>query len=132
MAANTPNPTGPGAKENPRFARLVLDQFVLDQCPATPNIVMEHSAPLKLNINAGDKNVPINKLPTSTRKAATQAAVFQPNIINATRVITLAKPGFTPGRGLGKALSATWMVMASAASAAIMTSSRWLWIMDFI
>jgi hypothetical protein len=67
---------------------------------------MEHKAPLKLNIKAGDKNVPMNKLPTKTRKNATQAATLHPNINKATSVITLAKPGFTPGRGLGKALSA--------------------------
>ena len=83
-----------------------------------PNTRMEPNAPLKLNIKAGDKNVPMNKLPTKTRKNATHAATRQPNISNATSVITLAKPGFTPGRGLGKALSAMWMVIAKAANAA--------------
>ncbi len=64
------------------------------------------NAPLKLRIKVGDKNVPINKLLASTRSKLTHAAIRQPNKMSTATVITFANPGFTPGKGLGSALSA--------------------------
>jgi hypothetical protein len=82
-------------------------------------MVMLANAPLRLSIKVGDKNVPISKLAAKTRSKFTQAAIRQPYLINTIMVITLAKPGLTPGIRLGNALSVIWIVMAKAANQAI-------------
>ena len=63
------------------------------------------SAPLKLSKKVGDKKVPNTKLPTKTRNNDTHKAIRQPYNKKTMRVIIFAKPGLTPGNGLGKALS---------------------------
>jgi hypothetical protein len=80
-------------------------------------------APDRLRKKPGDRKVPPSNPPPTTRSTDTQAATPKPYQCRAARVTTLASPGLTPGRGLGRFASKTWMAIASAASRAMRTSS---------
>jgi len=62
--------------------------------------------------------------PATIRSTVIQAATRQPYSQQAVTVMMLARPGLTPGSGLGSAASATWIASASAARVAMRRSSR--------
>ncbi len=72
-------------------------------------------APVRLRKKPGARNCPTTRLPATTRSSDTQAASRQPWRSNTSSTMMLASPGFTPGRGEGRAASATLRAMAAAA-----------------
>ena len=94
-----------------------------DHQRAKRNISRLQMAPLRLKKKVGDKKLPIIRLPTKIRNKLTHRAIRQPKKYTAINVTTFARPGFTPGNGVGKAASAMCMVMAKAANQIIMWSS---------
>ena len=77
-----------------------------DHQRAKRNITKLQIAPLKLKKNVGDKKLPIIRLLINIRNKLTHMAVRQPKKYIAINVTTFARPGFTPGKGDGKAASA--------------------------